>query len=626
MGRWTNAGLAAVLALGSASLGIAQSTSPFAGLSGLFGNSDPAEGTPVRLDFRIHGDDGELETRLRNASLLTAALRDRRFTGQDLLAAARADYARLLGNLYDEGYYDAVIDITLDGGEAAQVAPLDAPDTISQVIVSVRPGTRFTFSRAGIAPVAPGTDLPEGYRAGEIAGTGVIRDAARSAVTGWRQQGHAKAETGDTDIVADHLRYSVDSRIAMAPGPVVTFGRMHVTGLDRLREKRLREIAGFPERHQFDPDFLEAVRDRLRRSGVFSAVTLEEADALGPGNSMDVALTVVENRPRRIGAGIEASNTDGVALSGYWLHRNLWGGAERFRIDARVSDIGSGTSDSDQSLSFRLDRPATFHRDLTAYLAAGVERLREEDYDSNVAFVRAGVDYYRSDTLSGGVGVEYRYQEVTDDTGTTEFQTVSLPLTGIWDRRDSETDPKQGFWMSAELAPFAGLDTTTGSGVRGVLEGRAYRSFGAEERLTFAGRARLGTVTGPEIIETPRDYLFYSGGGGTVRGQPFESLGVEVIPGPNGPIRTGGMSLAVVNAEARFQVREKIGVVGFADYGKVWEEGGFGGGSGWHAGAGLGVRYLTPIGPIRLDVAGPVGGEPDTGDGVQVYLGIGQAF
>ena len=62
----------------------------------------------------------------------------------------------------------------------------------------------------------------------------------------------------------------------------------------------------------------------------------------------------------------------------------------------------------------------------------------------------------------------------------------------------------------------------------------------------------------------------------------------------------------------------------FADAGQVWEESSFGGSSDWHAGAGLGVRYNTPIGPLRLDVAGPVGG--DTGEGVQLYLGLGQAF
>lgn len=622
MGRWHRAAAVAAAVAATGSIALAQSSSPF---SGLFGGRGDTSSSTVDLQFRVSGGDDALERQLRNASLLTAALKDGRSSGQDILAAARADYARLLGNLYDQGFFSAAIDIRLDGVEAATVAPLDAPEVVRQVVVDVTAGERFRFSRADIAPLAPGTDLPDDYRRGEVAGTGVIKQAATDGVIGWRQQGHAKADVADTQIIADHAANAIDSRIALAPGPTVTFGELRVQGLERLREKRLREIAGFPTGSEFDPDTLDAVRKRLRRSGVFSAITLDEAEQLGPGNSMDVALTVVEQKPRRIGGGFEVSTDDGAAVSGYWMHRNLWGGAEGLRIDARITDIGSGTSGQDYELNLRLDRPATFARDFTAFFEAGVAQMREEDYDSDTAFAGLGIDYFRNDDLSGSAAAQYRYSKVTDEGGlTTDFSLLALPLSGTWDRRDVDTDPKTGFWLKAGLTPFAGLNDETGSGLRSELEGRAYRSLGTEQRLTFAGRARLGTVLGPEIAETSRDYLFYSGGGGTVRGQPFESLGAEVILGPDGPIETGGMSVANVTAEVRYKLRERIGLAAFADAGKVWTDGGFGGESGWHSGAGVGVRYLSPIGPIRFDVAGPTGG--DTGEGIQVYLGLGQAF
>ena len=126
--------------------------------------------------------------------------------------------------------------------------------------------------------------------------------------------------------------------------------------------------------------------------------------------------------------------------------------------------------------------------------------------------------------------------------------------------------------------------------------------------------------------ETPRDYLFFSGGGGTVRGQPYESLGVEVIQGDDGPVKTGGMSVVNLTAEARIQIREKIGTAIFVDAGRVWTDSGFSGSAGWHAGAGAGIRYKTPIGPLRFDLAVPVGGGYDDDSGLQVYIGLGQAF
>ena len=189
MSRWQGAAAIAVAVAVTGSIALAQSSSPF---SRLFGGREDTASSTVDLQFRLPDDDDALERQLRNASLLTAALKDGRSSGQDILAAARADYARLLGNLYDEGYFSAAIDIRLDGVEAATVAPLDAPDVVRQVVVSVTPGDRFRFSRAAIAPVAPDTDLPDQYRPGEFAGTGVIKRAATEGVVGWRQQGHAK--------------------------------------------------------------------------------------------------------------------------------------------------------------------------------------------------------------------------------------------------------------------------------------------------------------------------------------------------------------------------------------------------------------------------------------------------
>ena len=597
----------------------AQSSNPF---SGLFGGPSETEG-PVSLRFQVQGGEG-LDRTLRNASLISGALSEGRTTGQDVLAAARADYARMLGNLYDQGYYSAIINITLDGVEAAEIAPLDAPASVRQVVVAVQTGPQFRFSRAAIAPLAPRTDLPDGYRQGQAAGTGTIRGAATAGVRGWRDAGHAKAEVSGQEITADHVANAVDSRIGLAPGPAVTFGRLNMRGYDRMDPRRLHKIAGLPEGERFDPDEVEDVRKRLRRSGVFSAITLEEAETLNPDGSMDIDLTVVEQKPRRIGAGFEISTSDGTMLSAYWMHRNLLGGGERLRIDARVKDMGSDTSGRDEEVTLRIDRPATVTPDTTAYVLTGLSRMREEDYDEDTGTIGLGFNHIFSDRFTFDTAVQYQFSRVYDEGGEeTDFKVLALPASVMWDARDNENNARRGYYLQGDATPFKGFDGTD-SGVRVLGEGRAFYSLGPEDRFTLAGRARIGSVLGSEIRNTPRNYLFFSGGGGTVRGQPYQSLGVEEIEGPEGPIKTGGMSIATLSAEVRFQVRERIGLVAFADYGEVWTEDGWNGGSAWHSGAGIGVRYDTPIGPLRFDVAGPTGG--DTGDGVQLYLGLGQAF
>lgn len=613
-------------AIGLSGTALAQSSSPF---SGLFGGKE--EESPVNLTVNVAGtEDDALQKTIKNTSLISGALSEDRITGQDILAAARGDYARILGTLYDQGYYSAIINITLDGVEAAEIAPLDAPEIVRNATISVEPGPQFEFSRAELAPVAPGSDIPKGYAIGKTAGTGTIKSAAIAAVDGWREVGYAKADVAKQEIIADHNVNTVDSQVGINPGPAVIFGQMTMTGYDRMKPRRLRKIAGFPQGKRFDPEELETVRERLRRTGVFSAVTLDEAEKLGPNNTMDVNLTVVEQKPRRIGAGFEISTTDGAMVSAYWMHRNLFGGGERLRIDGKLSDMGSDTSGQDQELTFRLDRPATITPDTTAYIETKLERLREEEYDSDNIALTFGFNHIfwdrPGDELLADIGMEYEISKVTDANGEIEFEVFALPAEITWDKRDEPNNAKHGFYLNGELTPFMGVSDTTGDGVRALGEARGYYSFGEDDKFTLAGRSRLGTVAGSDIEETPRDYLFYSGGGGSVRGQPYESLGVREIPGPDGGIKTGGMSIVTLSAETRFQVKEKIGLVAFADYGKVWTDSTFSGGANWHAGAGVGVRYDTPIGPLRFDVAAPIDGDTETSDGVQVYLGLGQAF
>ncbi|WP_223634595.1 autotransporter assembly complex protein TamA [Rhodobacter sp. TJ_12] len=575
----------------------------------------------AQTDFRLTapGAEKDLVAALESASLTRAAATGEDSNAQDVFASARADYARLVGALYDAGHYGGQVSIRLDGREAATIAPMDAPATVSTVEITVDPGPVFRFSKAAIGPLARQTALPDGYRVPEVARSGVIVEAATAGVDGWREIGHAKARVADQSITADHRAQQLAAGVTLAPGPLSYFGQMQAQGQQRLRTKRLHEIAGFPSGKRFSPDDLDAVRNRLRRTGIFSSVTLTEADSLREGNLLDADLVVVEAKPRRIGLGAELSSTDGVTLSGYWLHRNLFGGGERLRFDAEVAGIGGSTGGADYSLAARIDRPATFTPDTSAFLTTELSKSDEEDYTQRGFGLGFGLNHIFNPRLTGEAGIGYEWSEITDTTGRTIYRTVTLPLALTWDNRDNTADATRGYYGNIDLMPFYGL-SNTGTGARLAGDFRAYRALG--ERVVLAGRAQFGGVFGSDLAETPRDYLFYSGGGGSVRGQPYQSLGVTVLNG--GTLKTGGDRFLGVSGELRVGVTKSIGVVAFYDAGFVGA-GSFSDSDGdWQSGAGLGLRYKTPIGPIRLDVAGPVGGS--TGDGAQIYLGIGQAF
>lgn len=569
------------------------------------------------LDFSVAGG-GDLQDDLRNSSLLAAAKAERVTDPQEVLAAARADYARLVGALYAEGHFGGVINILIDGVEAAQISPLTRLDRIGTVTVRVAPGPVYRFSRTQIIPLAPATELPEGFAVGAPARTPVIEDAAGVAVSAWRQTGRAKADIADQRVIAQHDADRLAVDIAVAPGPLVRFGELILRGSDAVRPERLRAIAGLPVGEIFDPDAVDLAEARLRRTQVFSSVALTEAERLGPGNTLDITAQLAAQKPRRFGFGAEISSVEGLTLSSFWLHRNLLGGAERLRIDGAISGIGGATGGTDYSFGARFERPATFSPQNDLFIEARLERLDEEDFTSDVGTIGAGITRMVNEDVELEYGLAYRFSRVEDANGQTDYSLLTAPLKATYDTREEPLDPKAGFFVDLGIAPFLGLNDATDNGVRATFDARSYLSFGTDERFTLAGRLQGGSIGGADLEGVPNEYRFYSGGGGTVRGHDYQALGVEL----NG-ISSGGASYLGLSAELRAGVTERIGAVAFADFGIVGEDSFPGSDADSHSGAGLGLRYRTPIGPIRLDVAAPVSGD---GNGVQVYVGIGQAF
>ncbi|MFP4274821.1 MAG: autotransporter assembly complex protein TamA [Paracoccaceae bacterium] len=574
----------------------------------------------TRLGLRTGEAGDDLRNTLRAALLTNELLREGSDDPQDLVAAAQADYRRLLTALYNEGYFGPEVSITLDGREAAGVPPLGAPRTIDTIIVRVDPGRRFKFGQASLAPLPEGAPPPEDFRTGKTAGTDRMRAATRHGVEAWRALGHAKADLAAQSVRARHAEARLDATLRLDPGPRLTFGRLRISGNRDVRTERIRAIAGLPAGQVFDPDEVTRAATRLRRSGAFSSVAISEAEQIGPDQTLDIAAQVVEEAPRRFGFGAEMSTEEGGTLSGFWLHRNLLGGAERLRIEGRVTGIDNDVDGLDYRLQTRLGRPATFGPDTDLYALAIIESLQEPAFDSAQGQVEIGLRRIVSDRLEITAGLGLRHASVEDVFGSRDFTHFILPVAATWDDRDDPLDPTSGLYLNATALPFAGLDSTA-SGLRLTADARAYAGFGPEDRFVLAGRLQMGSVIGPELSDTMPDDLFYSGGGGTVRGQDYESLGV-ILPGRR---FAGGRSFVGLSAELRARVSGPFSVVGFYDTGYVGRDSLPDTDSARHAGAGLGLRYDTGIGPIRLDLATPTTGA-DAGEDLYFYVGIGQAF
>ncbi len=579
----------------------------------------PAQALTVDLRFDGPEPDG-LRSKVADASGLLSVPDLAGAQADDVLALAQADYARIVAALYDQSFYSGVVNITADGREVATLDPFNPPRSVAQVLIRVRAGPAFTFGRIRIGPLAPGSTPPPGLVRGQRAFADVVRSATQQAGDDWRAAGHAMVDVADVDIVANHASATLDVTVALKPGPLVVFGDVVIRGETAVRPDRVRKIMGLSKGARYDPALIAAGAARLRKTGVFKSVSVREDDRLGPGNSLDVLVSLVDQKPRRIGVGLEASTTDGGRFSAFWLHRNVLGRADRLTVDVEASQLFFGGMEPDYSLSFRIARPAAFGPNSTVYVGGKARLLAEPAFKSKDAFLSFGATRQQTDRLVLGAELGLQYSQITDRTVTpnTEqrFVVGSFDLTATLDQRDDPLDAKSGYYLQARIKPFYEFEFDN-EGLQLGIDGRIYTPVSQRDDLTFALRAQAQTTLGLPQGQTPTNYLFYSGGAGTVRGQGYQSLGATPAAASQ-----GGQAFAGLSTELRWSVTDTLGLVGFVDAGFVGQDG-FDQGQ-VHTGAGLGVRYKTPLGPIRFDIAAPVSGPG--GDGVQLYLGIGQSF
>ncbi|MCA8869727.1 MAG: outer membrane protein assembly factor [Rhodobacteraceae bacterium] len=578
-------------------------------------------GLPFTASLSTTGFSDDLTRAVTNASLLLSPPAGGVESNAELLNIARGDYRRILMAFYENAYYGADISIRLNGREAASIpltADLGQPVNL---VITLNPGQVFTFGQTVVAPLPPADHLvqPE-LEPGEIAGSGRIREVGAAAIQAWRRHGNALARIGQQAIEVDHRNSRLDVALAIEPGPVLTFGAPEVKGTRRVDQEFVAYIADLPPGGNFDPFVLEQARDRLLRLGVFKSVEVIEGNRASPDGSLPITLMVDESKPRRFGFGAALSSYDGIRLEGHWTHRNLFGRAERLTLRAAVDGLANrgGVNDFDYSLGAEFQKPGVISPDINLVASITADRTQVLSVDTRSLDLAAGFVQTSAGKTMGlsGFGSFSRTQDLS---GLKTYRIAGLRFDLTQDKRDNSLDASRGSYWKLGLSPFHEFSYAN-TGLRLVGDGRIYRKLGGSGRIVLATRAYFGSLLGVPLAESPGDYQFYSGGGGSVRGYDYQSLGITTLG-----VFSGGRSVVNLNFEVRSRLTETLGLVGFVDAGSVGRNPVPDFANGWYVGAGVGLRYMTAFGPLRVDLAHGLNapaGDPGWG----LYIGLGQAF
>ena len=599
-------------------------------------NDDDDDAARIRYAYRIEGLDGivdepglsdELST---NKDKITSrfdelsVLEDgdgRAGNGAVISAKLREDQQLLIDILSSQGFLDATVETRIDLPDNAEASQITA-------VLVARPGPRYVLGEIAFTAgsVEPADLITRNFvpKSGEPIIADRILAAEANIALALPQEGYPFAEVGDRDILLDGETLKGDYTLPIATGNRSSFGDIETTGTPAFDADHISILRRFKKGELYDSRKLDDLREALVATGLFASVAVEPkvTGQLAPDGTEYANLLVTQEAgaARTLAASAGYSTGQGIRAEASWTHRNL------FPPEGQLSAAAIlGTREQGASLTFRRanagkrDRTvelalSALHSNFTAYEAFTGRLAGRISYDSTPIWQKR-FTYGFGFELLGTNEEDFDFVKGIRDRQT--FAVAALPAQVGFDTSNDLLDPKSGFRINLKVSPEASLGSGKQLYARTVLEGTGY--FGLGESFVLAGRARIGAIGGIKRGDLAPSRRYYGGGGGSVRGFGFQELGPKDMN--NDPI--GGRSIIEAAIEGRYRFGD-FGAVAFVDAGQVYESSipKF---DSPRFGVGIGARYYTNFGPLRFDIATPIGRKPGESL-VSVYVSIGQAF
>ncbi|MEL6963352.1 MAG: autotransporter assembly complex family protein [Pseudomonadota bacterium] len=524
---------------------------------------------------------------------------------------AEGDIPRLLQGLRARGHYQASVDVDID-------------QTTSPITITYRfdqgPAYRYQTIKVELDPQPKADlDLPPvrrfGMKAGERARSLDIVNAEAMLLEALKDRGFALAEIGERDVVVDHGTQKMDVTFRFKIGPRVAFGATTIVGNEEVEARFIRRLLEWKQGKRVTPERLRTTQLNLIETGLFNSVQVTLGDTPDADNRVPVRIEVKEAKHRSIEAGVRYRTDEGIGGSLGWEHRNLLGTGEQLGIELDGSELG-------WHLKGEAREPDFLRRRQALVIGSEIAIENTDAFRSRSIGASLGIERSVGKGMELAAGGKFRALRVDQDGDVDKFGLLSFPATYRWDHSNDLLNPSRGGRLSIENEPFVdvtGRDVAFNKTTIGYS--RYVRLKRTNPQLILAARTRAGFLFGAERNNVPADERFFAGGGGSVRGFGFQLAG-ELDEGDD-PI--GGRSLFELAGEIRGQFTESLGAAVFVDSGTAFKSVAPDFDEPLRIGAGTGLRYFSPIGPIRLDVGVPINGR-DNDDNFQIYVSIGQAF
>ncbi|NBC20499.1 MAG: BamA/TamA family outer membrane protein [Alphaproteobacteria bacterium] len=512
-----------------------------------------------------------------------------------------------------------------------ETAVLEGPPL--RPVLRIDPGRRFTIARIDLSWQGDAPDEDTARRARDAIpvepGDAAIPERvlkARAAISQLLQErSHAFANVQGQEVVGDREAGTLDVTYLVEAGPRVAFGEVRYPDTTRTRRSYLEKLVPFHSGESYTPGKLAELNSRLSRTRLFrvarASLESEASGRTGDGPEIHDVRLELEDRPRNtIALGASFATDRGAGFDALYTRRNLIGAGDFLTAKLTVAQL-------ERIFDLEWNRPNRFGYGRAMVWRARLDQEETDAFDRRSVELGGYLENTRNPRFTYSLGADVAVVRETarldlrsDRAEERDLQLVTFRGGAQLDRADSALDPREGWRADLSVEPTVGFGEARSQFIRSTAQLRAYLPVDDDKRTVLAGRVRLGTAFGAQIADLPTDRRFFAGGGGSVRGYGYQAIGPRTPDGT--PL--GGRSLAEVSGEVRHMIRDKVELVAFLDAGTVTEDETFGF-ENVRPGAGIGARYHTTAGPIRVDIGVPLD-KSRFDDPFQVYLSIGQSF
>ncbi|HJU15109.1 MAG TPA: autotransporter assembly complex family protein [Stellaceae bacterium] len=552
-----------------------------------------------------------------------------------LITRAKEDVGRLETVLQSFGYYQGTVNIAIAGHALGDPALLAALDKIPQgtpveVTVAVRHGPLFHLGAITIEGAVPaGIRSKLGLKPGQPAVAADVLAAGARLLGALQEDGYALAKVEPPIATEDAQHRLINVTFKVEAGRRAVIGPIRFTGLKAVNERFVRRRLALKSGQLYQPSKIEEARRDLAALGVFSGVTVEAADRIGPNGRIPITFAFQERPKYAVGVTAAYSTDLGGSLEANWSDRNVFGNAEQLNLSAAGTGLGgTAITGLGYDVTGQFVKPDFLRRDQSLQFDARALKQNLQAYEQQAVTADALIHRKFSLRWDASFGLSAEQERIAQEGVTRNYTLLGLPVTVRYDSTgllNLLQDPTHGSRAALLATPMHSLGSGHASFAILQMSGSHYfdlsrLGIASPGRSILAMRGLVGSVAGASRFELPPDQRFYAGGSATVRGFRYQSIGPRFADGTP----TGGTAVDAGTVALRQRLFGNFGMAAFIDAGQV-SAGNTPFTGTLRVGAGVGIRYYTPIGPIRLDVAVPVN-RPHGGDSFEIYIGLGQAF